>query len=112
MAEVTYPSGRPIHPSRMTTQDLPASTQRAWRSFLETYEPLRADLYRYCHRGRGKLVDETQPEAGVAPVPSALDTFCKAFNAGDLDGLTALLLETAVVQVVGATTQYGPEAAK
>src|SRR4051812_16952587 len=215
----------------MTTQDLPASTQRAWRSFLETYEPLRADLYRYCryltrspwdaedlaqdalarafvtlaqmgtqpanprawlfrvasnlwidqarkrrdfaeveraepaaeprgtreaagtllvklspqeraavvlkdvfdfsldeaaealgtsvgavktalHRGRGKLVDETQPEAEMAPVPAALDAFCKAFNAGDLDRLTALLLETVVVQVVGATTQYGPEAAK
>ncbi len=32
----------------MTTPDLPATTQRAWRNFLETYEPLRAELYRYC----------------------------------------------------------------
>jgi RNA polymerase sigma-70 factor (ECF subfamily) len=41
-----------------------------------------------------------------------LDAFCAAFNAGDLDCLTALLLDTAVVEVVGATTQYGPEAAR
>lgn len=30
------------------TNDLVASAQRSWRSFLETYEPLRPDLYRYC----------------------------------------------------------------
>ncbi len=41
-----------------------------------------------------------------------LDAFCAAFNAGDLDRLTALLLDTASVEVVGATTQYGPEAAR
>nr|HEX4312487.1 RNA polymerase sigma factor [Kofleriaceae bacterium] len=65
------------------------------------------------HRGRGKLGDGA-PAAPVetAPVPAALDAFCDAFNAGDLDRLAALLLDTAVVQVVGATTQYGPEAAK
>lgn len=38
--------------------------------------------------------------------------FCAALNAGDLDRLTSLLLDTAVVEVVGATTQYGPEAAR
>src|SRR4051795_9093199 len=32
----------------MTTQDLPDATQRTWRRFLETYEPLRPALYRYC----------------------------------------------------------------
>jgi RNA polymerase sigma-70 factor (ECF subfamily) len=64
------------------------------------------------HRGRGKLAEEPAPEVATAPVPGALDAFCAAFNAGDLDRLTALLLDTAVVQVVGATTQYGPEAAR
>lgn len=64
------------------------------------------------HRGRGKLVDDAPPADESAPVPAALDAFCTAFNAGDLDGLTALLLDTAVVQVVGATTQYGRDAAK
>ena len=64
------------------------------------------------HRGRGKLVDDAAPALPTTPVPGALDAFCAAFNAGDLDRLTALLLDSAVVQVVGATTQYGPEAAR
>jgi RNA polymerase sigma-70 factor (ECF subfamily) len=64
------------------------------------------------HRGRGKLVDEDLPPSQAAPAPGALDAFIAAFNAGDLDRLTALLLDSAVVQVVGATTQYGPEAAR
>lgn len=64
------------------------------------------------HRGRGKLVDDSAPATETAPVPGALDAFVTAFNAGDLDRLTALLLDSSVVQVVGATTQYGPEAAR
>jgi RNA polymerase sigma-70 factor (ECF subfamily) len=63
------------------------------------------------HRGRGKLV-ETPPEPEHAPPPAVLDAFCAAFNAGDIDRLTSLLLDTASVEVVGATTQYGPEAAR
>jgi RNA polymerase sigma-70 factor (ECF subfamily) len=64
------------------------------------------------HRGRGKLAEDPAPETVTAPVPAALDAFCAAFNAGDIDRLTALLLDTAVVEVVGASTQYGPEAAR
>ncbi|MFT3769143.1 MAG: RNA polymerase sigma factor [Minicystis sp.] len=63
------------------------------------------------HRARGKLV-EPAPEEAKAPAPGVLDAFCAAFNAGDLDRLTALLLDTSAVEVVGATTQYGPEAAR
>jgi RNA polymerase sigma-70 factor (ECF subfamily) len=63
------------------------------------------------HRGRGKLT-EAPLEPSRAPAPAVLDAFCAAFNAGDLDRLTALLLDTAAVDVVGATTQYGPEAAR
>lgn len=63
------------------------------------------------HRGRGKLA-EPAPEPTRAPPPPVLDAFCAAFNAGDLERLTALLLDTASVEVVSATTQYGPEAAK
>jgi RNA polymerase sigma-70 factor, ECF subfamily len=63
------------------------------------------------HRGRGKLV-APPGEPSRSPPPPVLDAFCAAFNAGDLDGLTALLLDTASVEVVGATTQYGPEAAR
>jgi RNA polymerase sigma-70 factor (ECF subfamily) len=64
------------------------------------------------HRGRGKLVDDDAVAPAGAPVPAALDAFCAAFNAGDLDRLTSLLLDSAVVEVAGATTMYGPEAAK
>jgi RNA polymerase sigma-70 factor (ECF subfamily) len=63
------------------------------------------------HRGRGKLV-EAPPQAARVPAPGVLDAFREAFNAGDLARLTALLLDSSVVEVVGATTQYGPEAAR
>lgn len=63
------------------------------------------------HRARGKLVEPPLEERTI-PAPLALDAFCDAFNAGDLERLTALLLDTASVEVVGATTQYGQEAAR
>ena len=64
------------------------------------------------HRGRGKLAEEPAAETSAHPVPAAVDAFCTAFNAGDLDRLTALLLDSSVVEVVGVTTQYGPAAAR
>lgn len=63
------------------------------------------------HRGRGKLVERASDDA-PAPAPAVLDAFCAAFNAGDIDQLAKLLLDNAAVEVIGATTQYGPEAAK
>ena len=30
------------------SNELELSVKRSWHGFLETYEPLRADLYRYC----------------------------------------------------------------
>jgi RNA polymerase sigma-70 factor (ECF subfamily) len=66
------------------------------------------------HRGRGKLVapEVADQAASAAPAPAVLDAFCAAFNARDLDRLTGLLLDTAVVEIVGINTEYGPEAAK
>lgn len=63
------------------------------------------------HRGRGKLQEPEadRPQRVAAPV---LDAFCEAFNARDLERLTALLLDTSVVEVVGAATEYGPDAAR
>lgn len=58
------------------------------------------------HRGRGKLVDDPVAEDRV-PTPRALDAFVKAFEQRDLDGLRALLLDTATVEVVGVSTEYG-----
>lgn len=58
------------------------------------------------HRARGKLV-APEIEAPRTPVPAALDAFCAAFNARDLGQVTALLLETASVEVVGVTLEDG-----
>lgn len=59
------------------------------------------------HRGRGRL-REVGESAPVAARP-VLDAFVAAFNAGDIQGLTALLLDTSVVEIVGVVTEYGPE---
>jgi RNA polymerase sigma-70 factor (ECF subfamily) len=70
------------------------------------------------HRGRERLqaegdAAEARETASTTPDRAAvLDAFCAAFNARDLAAVTALLAETAAVQVVGATTQYGREAAR
>lgn len=63
------------------------------------------------HRGRGKLA-EPKLETPRVPVPRTLDAFCRAFNAGDLDGVAALLLDDATVEVVGASTLYGSSKAR
>jgi RNA polymerase sigma-70 factor, ECF subfamily len=61
------------------------------------------------HRGRGRLAaDDEAPER--VPRREALDAFCDAFNARDLERLTALLLDSATVEIVGLVTEYGPDA--
>jgi RNA polymerase sigma-70 factor (ECF subfamily) len=60
------------------------------------------------HRGRAKLVAPESEEA--APVaPAVLQAFCDAFNARDLDRLTALLLDTATMEYPGFKIEYGAE---
>jgi RNA polymerase sigma-70 factor (ECF subfamily) len=61
------------------------------------------------HRGRGKLVDP-QPEEPAPVAPAVLDAFCRAFNAGDLDRLTALLLDTATMEFPGVMVEHGAAA--
>ena len=61
------------------------------------------------HRGRGKLREPAE-ERPTAPAPGALDAFCAAFNARDIPALTALLLDGAIVEIVGLVTEYGREA--
>lgn len=62
-------------------------------------------------RGRGKLSEE-EPVVTATVAKSALDAFCQAFNARDLERLTALLLDQAAVEVVGVHVEYGPEAVR
>lgn len=69
------------------------------------------------HRARSKLLEAEVSEpvpasasaSASAAVPAVLDAFCEAFNARDLARLTALLLDTAAVEVVGTTTEYGSD---
>lgn len=61
------------------------------------------------HRGRGRLAAPEEPPAR-APAPGVLDAFCDAFNARDIERLTALLLDSAVVEIVGVVTEYGKDA--
>jgi RNA polymerase sigma-70 factor (ECF subfamily) len=63
------------------------------------------------HRGRGKL-SELPPQDKTPPSSRVLDAFSAAFNAQDLDRLIALLLDTASVEVVGASEEHGPTAAR
>ena len=64
------------------------------------------------HRGRSKLSEPDAAEESLpAPVPAVLDTFCEAFNARDLNGLTALLLDTVVSEFPGLTIEYAKHAA-
>lgn len=64
------------------------------------------------HRGRGKLVDNDERVVPLAPSPKVVEAFVDAFNARDLDRLTALLLDTSVAEIVGVVTEYGPAAAR
>ena len=61
------------------------------------------------HRGRTKLVTPEPAEAAPVP-PAVLDAFCDAFNARDLDRLTALLLDTAAMEYPGFKIEQGARA--
>jgi len=63
------------------------------------------------HRGRGKLAEPKEHDAGAAP-PAVLDAFCAAFNARDIDAITALLLEDVLLEFPGLHTDFGLEAAR
>jgi RNA polymerase sigma-70 factor, ECF subfamily len=56
------------------------------------------------HRGRGKL-EEPEPSADIRAVPEVVSAFCAAFNAQDIPGMTALLLDHAAIEVVSATVE-------
>ncbi len=63
------------------------------------------------HRGRTKLL-APEPEETTPVAPAVLDAFCDAFNARDLDRLTALLLDTTTLEYPGFRLEYGAEAVR
>lgn len=63
------------------------------------------------HRGRGKLAEPDDERVAAAP-PPVLNAFCEAFNARDLERLTALLLDSVELDFPGLHTDYGIPAAR
>jgi RNA polymerase sigma-70 factor (ECF subfamily) len=61
------------------------------------------------HRGRAKLV-APEPVEAAPVIPAVLEAFCDAFNARDLDRLTALLLETTTMEYPGFKIEHGAAA--
>ncbi|HKO48916.1 MAG TPA: sigma factor-like helix-turn-helix DNA-binding protein [Polyangiaceae bacterium] len=53
------------------------------------------------HRARAKLI-APEPELSATVAPAVLDAFWDAFNARDLDRLTALLLDSASLEYPGS----------
>ncbi|MEY4548532.1 MAG: hypothetical protein RL685_4727 [Pseudomonadota bacterium] len=64
------------------------------------------------HRGRGKLAELPADEPLAVTPPAVLDAFCAAFNARDLDGLTALLLDSVTLEFPGLHSAQGIAAAR
>jgi RNA polymerase sigma-70 factor (ECF subfamily) len=62
------------------------------------------------HRGRGKLTSAEPPP--TTATPSVVSAFCAAFNAGDLERLTALLLDSASIELPGVAVDVGVAASK
>jgi RNA polymerase sigma-70 factor, ECF subfamily len=56
------------------------------------------------HRGRSKL-EEPQLVTTRRAVPEVVTAFCAAFNAQDIERMTALLLDHAAIEVVSATLE-------
>ena len=54
----------------------------------------------------------TTIDATTAAPPAVLDAFCQAFNARDIDRVTALLLENVELEFPGLHTDYGVEAGR
>ncbi|MGH0032855.1 MAG: RNA polymerase sigma factor [Myxococcota bacterium] len=62
------------------------------------------------HRGRGKLSDDADPKGAERVVPEVLDAFCDAFNARDVERLTALVLENGSAAISGMAGEFGRDA--
>jgi RNA polymerase sigma-70 factor (ECF subfamily) len=63
------------------------------------------------HRGRAKLASP-EPEEPSPVAPAVLDAFCDAFNARDLDRLTALLVDGATMEFPGLRVEQGVDAVR
>ncbi|NUP13863.1 MAG: RNA polymerase sigma factor [Polyangiaceae bacterium] len=63
------------------------------------------------HRGRGKLSEPSEETSAIVK-PAVLDAFTDAFNARDLDRLTALLVESVTMEFPGLHVEHTVEGAR
>jgi RNA polymerase sigma-70 factor (ECF subfamily) len=66
------------------------------------------------HRGRKRLSQskeksESKAQCSGGPSAALLDRFVERFNARDLNGMVALMLEDATVEIVGLSLEHGQE---
>jgi RNA polymerase sigma-70 factor, ECF subfamily len=61
------------------------------------------------HRGRGRLKEIERTTARPAPSATVVDQFVDAYNARDLSGLLALMLDSAPVEMTGVNNEFGRE---
>lgn len=83
------------------------SLEEIAETLLTTTGAVKAAL----HRGRGKLALPEDERMAATP-PPVLDAFCAAFNARDIEGVTALLLDHVELDFPGLHTDYGVQAAR
>jgi RNA polymerase sigma-70 factor (ECF subfamily) len=61
------------------------------------------------HRGRGRLKEIEQATARPKPAAAVVDRFVERYNARDLPGLLALMLDGAPVEMSGVNNEFGRE---
>lgn len=72
---------------------------------------VKAALHRARQRlSQGKTKLESKGAASGGPSAALLDRFVERFNARDLNGMVALMLEDATVEIVGLSLEHGQEA--
>jgi RNA polymerase sigma-70 factor (ECF subfamily) len=61
------------------------------------------------HRGRERLKETAQAAPRPLPDPAVVDKFAERYNARDLDGLVALMLDSASIEMGGINNEFGRE---
>jgi len=61
------------------------------------------------HRGRERLKETERAIRRPAPSAAIVDRFVERYNARDLDGLLALMLDSAAIEMAGVDVEFGRE---
>jgi RNA polymerase sigma-70 factor, ECF subfamily len=61
------------------------------------------------HRGRRRLGEVARASARPAPSTAVIDRFVDLYHARDIDGLVALMLDGAAIEMTGVNNEFGSE---